>query len=269
MAMFRRAQPSVEPEPPINADELRKRLLGARALDVDDQSNKLLGPEEVSAAPEPQPNHQQNGNGAIASKPASKQQEPDDSTATKNSSQSDPGTKANTINGGNPMSQTDLPGGPAEVAKTFEPSKIFQDRLSKLSPAFDQVDRLGKEATAALARVTELANHLEKFAAAYAPVRTFQSEVTVLAEKFDPLKSIQNQLAEMSRSFCDHLNYLVAVMEPARKMRQRLAEFAMAFEPVDDLQERFKQLAHEFEGMSGPAPSANGKIEKGQEASAH
>src|SRR5271168_1488057 len=203
MAMFRRAQPSVDPEPPINADELRRRLLGARALDVDDQSNRLLEPGAVSAPPEPQPNHQPNGNGTVASNPPSKAV--DDSAAEKNSSRSDAGAKAKTINGGVSMSQTNPPAGPAEVAKTFEPSKIFQDRLTKLAPAFDQVDRLGKEATAALERVLELADHLEKFAAAEAPVRTFQSEVSVLAEKFDPLKSIQNQLAEMSRSFCDHL----------------------------------------------------------------
>ena len=122
------------------------------------------------------------------------------------------------------MSQTDLPAGPAEVAKMFEPIRVFQERLTKLGSAFIQVDRLGKDAASALASVSELADHLGQFAGAYAPVKAFHNEVSVLAEKFDPLKSIQNQLTEMSRSFRDNLNYLVAVMEPASKMQERLAE---------------------------------------------
>jgi len=170
------------------------------------------------------------------------------------------------------MSQTDLPAGPADVAKMFEPIKVFQERLSKLGAAFIQVDRLGKDATNALAMVSELADHLGQFAGAYAPVKAFHNEVSVLAEKFDPLKSIQNQLSEMSRSFRDNLNYLVAVMEPASKMQERLAELAHAFEPAGDLKERFQHLAHEFEVLSSPtpstspAPTANGKDQKAQAA---
>lgn len=155
------------------------------------------------------------------------------------------------------MSQTDLPAGPAEVAKMFEPIRVFQERLAKLGAAFIQVDRLGKDATSALASVSELAEHLGQFAGAYAPVKAFHNEVTVLAEKFDPLKSIQNQLSEMSRSFHENLNYLVAVMEPASKIQERLAELAHAFEPAGELKERFQQLAHEFEVLSSPKPSAS------------
>jgi hypothetical protein len=263
--MFRRDQRPTESEPVIDADELRKRLLGARALDVDDQSKRLLDPDDISAIAARQPNHQQNRSVATAI------ETPTPAAAPANDpSPSDPGARTNTIKGGAPMSQTDLPGGPAEVAKTFEPSKIFQDRLSKLVPAFDQVDKLGKEATAALEQVTQLADHLAKFAAAYAPVKALQSEVTALAEKFNPLKSIQSQLAEMSLSFRDHLNYLVAVMEPARKIRERLAELAQAFEPADELKERFQQLAREFEALGpGGAPNSNGKVDNAQQAQAH
>jgi hypothetical protein len=245
--MFRREQRPAEEAPPINADELRKRLLGARAQDVDDQSERLLEPGEVSAAPSPEPEHHQNGNGATAST----------APPIEHPASSDPVARTNTHNGGNPMSQTDLPAGPAEVAKMFEPIRVFQDRLSKLGSAFIQVDRLGKDATGALESVSELAEHLSQFAGAYAPVKAFHNEVSVLAEKFDPLKSIQNQLTEMSRAFRDNLNYLVAVMEPASKIQERLAELAHAFEPAGELKERFQQLAREFEILSGPKPSAS------------
>ena len=260
--MFRREQRPAEEAPPINTDELRKRLLGARALDVDDQSGRLLEPGEISAAPEPQPEHHQNGNGATAN----------NAPPSEHPSSNDLGARTNVLNGGNPMSQADLPAGPADVAKMFEPIKVFQERLAKLGSAFIQVDRLGKDAASALESVSELADHLGQFAGAYAPVKAFHNEVSVLAEKFDPLKSIQNQLTEMSRSFRDNLNYLVAVMEPASKMQERLAELAHAFEPAGDLKERFQQLAHEFEVLSGPAsstspgPTANGKDQKAQAA---
>ena len=170
------------------------------------------------------------------------------------------------------MSNNEPPAGPAAVAKMFEASRIFQERLFKLAPAFDQVDRLGKDATNAFELVSELAEHLSQFAEAYAPVKAFHSEVTILAQKFDPLKSIQDQLAEMSRSFSNHLNYLVAVMEPASNIQQRLSELAKAFEPASELRERFLQLAREFDILSSTTPStssgltSNGPIGKLQEA---
>ena len=155
------------------------------------------------------------------------------------------------------MRQTDPPAGPAAVAKMFEPIRVFQERLSKMAPAFDQVDRLGKDATSALELVSELAEHLAQFAGAYAPVKAFQGEVTVLAEKFDPLKSIQNQLTEMSRSFREHLTYLVAVMEPASEIQERLAELAQAFEPATESKQRFQDLAREFEILASPSDSGS------------
>lgn len=170
------------------------------------------------------------------------------------------------------MSQTDPLAGPAAVAKMFEPSRIFQDRLAKMGSAFDQVDRLGKDAISAFELVSELAEHLSQFAADYAPVKTFHGEVTVLAQKFDPLKSIQNQLTEMSRSFRDHLNYLVGVMEPASKIQERFAQLAQAFEPAVELKERFQRLAREFEILSSPTsstppgPPPNGGVGKLQDA---
>ena len=170
------------------------------------------------------------------------------------------------------MSQVDPPAGPAAVAKMFEPTRVFQERLSKLLPAFDQVERLGKDATSAFELVSELAEHLGQFAEAYAPVKAFHGEVTVLAQKFDPLKSVQNQLTEMSRSFRENLNYLATVMEPASKIHERLAQLAKAFEPAIELKERFQLLSREFEVLSSPAtaassgPTLNGSTQKVQQA---
>jgi hypothetical protein len=264
--MFRREQRPVEQAPPIDADELRRRLRGARALDVDDQSERLLEPVPVSAAPESHPEQQHHENGATASQaPASAPEVP---VPAKSPSPSESVARTNAHDGGDPMSQTDPPAATIAVAKMFEPIRVFQERLSKLTPAFEQVDRLGKEATNALSLVSELAEHLGQFAGAYAPVKAFHGEVTALAEKFDPLKSIQTQLTEMSRSFRDHLNNLVAVMEPASKMQGRLAELAQAFAPADQLKERFQQLAREFEVLSSPTPSTSGSSANGNDRKA-
>jgi DNA repair ATPase RecN len=155
------------------------------------------------------------------------------------------------------MSQVVPPSAPSAVAKMFEPTEVFQERLSKLGTAFDQVERLAKDATSAFAQVSELADHLSHFAEAYAPVKKFQSDVGALAQKFDPFKGIHNQLAEMSGSFRDHLHYLAAVLEPVSNVQRRLSELAAAFEPVLEVKKRFQALEREFESAAGPSPAGS------------
>jgi hypothetical protein len=251
--LFKREKHPIEQELSADPDELRKRLRGSRALDADEARKRLLDPGD-SAAPGPRPIHQQNEHGAKASERPSR---PLDASVASDPSRSDLGAKTNTIDGGDPMSQVDPPLGTAAVAEVFEPTKVFHERLAKLVPAFDEVDRLGKEAIAAFELVSELADHLTQFARAYTPVKAFHGDVTLLAQKFDPLKGIQNQLVEMSRSFHDHLKYLADTLEPASKLQERLAQLARAFEPAIELKQRFQELAREFEGLGRPAGSGS------------
>lgn len=159
------------------------------------------------------------------------------------------------------MSQPDAPAGNGPVAKVFESTKVFRDRFAKLVPAFEEVDRLGKDAVGAFATISDLCDHLSRLAEVYAPVSVFQNEVTQLAQKFEPLKGVQNQFAEMSRAFRDHLNYLAIAMEPAGKLQERLLELAQAFQPAVNLRHRFEQLARTFDSISSPAQSAqNGSV---------
>ncbi len=153
------------------------------------------------------------------------------------------------------MGQPEAPVGTAAVAKVFESTKVFRDRLAKLVVAFDEVDRLGKDAASAFDLVTELCDCLSRLGEAYAPVRAFQTEVTELAEKFEPLKGVQNQFAELSRSFHDQLNLLAVAMEPAGKLQERLLELAKAFAPAVELRRRFEQLSQAFDSLSVPSPS--------------
>jgi len=245
--LFKREKHPIEQELSTDPDELRKRLLGSRALDADEARKRLLDPGAFSAAPGPRPIQQQNEHGAKASERPSRPL--DDSVSASNPSPSDLGAKTNPIDGGDPMSEVDPPLGTATVAKVFEPTKVFHSRLAKLVPAFDEVDRLGKEAIAAFELVSELADHLTQFAKAYTPVKAFHGDVTLLAKKFDPLTGIQNQLVEMSRAFHDHLKNLADTLEPASKLQERLAQMARAFEPAIELKQRFQELAREFEGL--------------------
>ena len=265
--LFKREKHPIEQELSTDPDELRKRLLGSRALDADEARKRLLDPGASSAAPELRPIQQQNEHGAKASERPSRLL--DDAVSATNPSPSDLGAKTNAIDGGDPMSQVDPPQGTVAVAKVFEPTKVFHARLAELVPAFDEVDRLGKEAIAAFELVSELADHLTQFAKAYTPVKAFHGDVTLLAQKFDPLKGIQNQLVEMSRSFHDHLKYLSDTLEPASKLQERLAQLARAFEPAIELKQRFQELAREFEGMGRPPASGsavNGAAGELQEA---
>ena len=167
------------------------------------------------------------------------------------------GPKPDVIERAYTMSQIDPPSAPSSVAKMFEPTRDFQERLSKLSTAFDQVERLAKDATSAFAKVSELEDHLSQFAAAYAPVKKFQSEVGTLAQKFDPFKGIHSQLTEMSSSFRDQLHYLAAVLEPVTNVQRRLSELAATLEPVVEVKKRFQALEREFETAGTPSPASS------------
>ncbi len=155
------------------------------------------------------------------------------------------------------MSQMNPPSAPSSVAQMFEPTKVFQERISKLSTAFDQVERLAKDATGAFAQVSELADHLSQFAEAYAPMKKFQSEVGALAQKFDPFKGVHSQLTEMSSSFRDQLHYLAAVLEPVTNVQRRLSELAETLEPVIEVKKRFQALEREFETAGTPSPAGS------------
>lgn len=239
--LFRREQKTVDTAPVVDPVELRKRLLGVRSSTAAEGDAAIQASDESKGSPTEPPQ-------SISNKPAT-------SNGLKDSSEPKPDAAERAYT----MSQTDLPSTPSSVTKMFEPTKVFQERLSKLSTAFEQVERLAKDATGTFPQVSELADHLSKFAEAYAPVKKFQSEVGALAQKFDPFKGIHSQLTEMSSSFRDQLHYLAAVLEPVSNVQRRLSELAATLEPVLEVKKRFLALEREFE--TAAAPSAGGSTQ--------
>jgi hypothetical protein len=237
--LFRREQKTVDSTPVIDAVELRKRLLGVRS------STGAEGGEAIQSSDEK--------TGSTTQPP----QSISNKSAISNGHQDISGPKPDAVERVYTMSQSAPPSAPSAVAKMFEPTEVFQERLSKLSTAFDQVERLAKDATSAFAQVSELADHLGQFAEAYAPVKKFQSDVGALAQKFDPFQGIHNQLAEMSGSFRDHLHYLAAVLEPVSNVQRRLSELAAAFQPVVEVKKRFQALEREFETAGSPSSAGS------------
>jgi uncharacterized phage infection (PIP) family protein YhgE len=234
--LFRREQKTVDTAPVVDPVELRKRLLGVRS------STETAGDAAIQSSDEPKSTPTQPPQ-SVSNKPAA-------SNGFKDVSEPKPDAAERAYT----MSQTDLPSTPSSVTKMFEPTKVFQERLSKLSTAFEQVERLAKDATSTFPQVSELADHLSKFAEAYAPVKKFQSEVGALAQKFDPFKGIHSQLTEMSSSFRDQLHYLAAVLEPVSNVQRRLSELAATLEPVLEVKKRFLALEREFETAAAPSP---------------
>jgi hypothetical protein len=237
--LFRREQKTVDPTPVIDAAELRKRLLGVRS------STGTEGDQTIQSSDEKR--------GSLTQPPQSISNKP----AISNGLQDISGPKPDAIERGYTMSQIDPPSTPSSVAQMFEPTKVFQERISKLSTAFDQVERLAKDATGAFAQVSDLADHLSQFAEAYAPMKKFQSEVGALAQKFDPFKGVHSQLTEMSSSFRDQLHYLAAVLEPVTNLQRRLSELAATLEPVIEVKKRFQALEREFETAGTPSPAGS------------
>jgi hypothetical protein len=238
--LFRREQKTVDTAPVVDPVELRKRLLAVRSSTGTEGDGAIQSTDEKR--------------GSLTQPPQSISNKP----AISNGLQEISGPKPDAIERAYPMSQIDPSSTPSSVAQMFEPTKVFQERISKLSTAFDQVERLAKDATGAFAQVSELADHLSQFAEAYAPMKKFQSEVGALAQKFDPFKGVHSQLTEMSSSFRDQLHYLAAVLEPVTNVQRRLSELAETLEPVIEVKKRFQALEREFEiaGTQSPAGSA-------------
>jgi hypothetical protein len=237
--MFRREQKTVDPMPVIDAAELRKRLLGVRS------STGTEGDEAIQSSDE------KSGSLTPPAQPISNK------SAISSGAQDISGPKPDAIERVYTMSQIDSLSAPSSVAQMFEPTKVFQERISKLSTAFDQVERLAKDAAGAFAQVSELADHLSQFAEAYGPVKKFQSEVGALAQKFDPFKGVHSQLTEMSSSLRDQLHYLAAVLEPVTNVQRRLSELAATLEPVVEVKKRFQALEREFETVGSPSPAGS------------
>ena len=237
--LFRREQKTVDTAPVIDAVELRKRLMGGRSSTGTEGDGAIQSSDEKrgSLTEPPQP---------ISNKPA-----------ISNGLEDISAPKPDAVERVNTMSQIAPPSAPSAVAKMFEPTEVFQERLSKLNTAFDQVERLAKDATGAFAQVSELADHLSQFAEAYAPMKKFQSEVGALAQKFDPFKGVHSQLTEMSSSFRDQLHYLAAVLEPVTNVQRRLSELVATLEPVVDVKKRFQELEREFETAATPSPAGS------------
>jgi hypothetical protein len=238
--LFRREQKTVDTTPMVDPVELRKRLLAVRSSTGIEVDGAIQSGDE--------------NRGSLTQPPQSISNTP----AISNGLQDISGPKPDAVERAYTMSQIDPPSSQSSVAKMFEPTRVFQERLSKLSTAFDQVERMAKDATSASAQVFELADHLSKFAEAYAPVKKFQSEVGALAQKFDPFKDVHSQLTEMSSSFRDQLHYLAAVLEPVTNVQRRLSELAATLEPVVEVKKRFQALEREFEtaGTKSSAGSA-------------
>jgi hypothetical protein len=223
---------------PKNFDELRQRLVGAtdasagRAATVtapDGDEFWRLGQESPEPRPAPAP-----------VKPPNEH--------TQRGADVERGVKA--------MSQQEPSHVAAAVAKVFEPTRAFEDRFARLASAFEQTDRLGKEAVSAFETVKGLLNHLENLAHAFEPMKAFQEQIEVLAREFVPMKGVQDQIAEVSVVFRAHLRQLTGSLDRVKKFQQRLGELGAAFDYASDLQERFERLANAFEVAQKSPPTA-------------
>jgi uncharacterized phage infection (PIP) family protein YhgE len=172
---------------------------------------------------------------------------------------------AQNVKGANAMSQEQSQVANS-VAKLFEPTRTFEDRLTKLVPAFDQAERLAKEALGAFGSVGELTSKLEKFLESFAQMKAFQDQVAALAQGFEPMQPVQNHLSEMSRALGDHLKGLSGLLERAKSFQRRVSELSQALEPATALQERLEKLAASADATAhaaaAPAAPVNGAAQQ-------
>ena len=227
--------------------ELRRRLLDQESPKVTMEFSGSAKPTMVSTAPQPPLN-------ACSSIKACSSIDVAPSAET-GGTRSAGGMQS--TNGGESMSEQGVP----EVAKLFESTKSFEEKLARLRPVFDQTDRLGSDAIASFESMVELAHSLGRLGEAYGPVRTFQAQMAALAKDFEPIGGVQKIFADVSASLREQLTAVAAALEPAKKLQTRLAQLAAALEPAFALQSEFESLAEVF-GPAQKSPvaavSANG-----------
>lgn len=151
------------------------------------------------------------------------------------------------------------------VAKVFEPTKTFQESLTRLTKTFEQVDILGQSASRALAPMKAFAEQVAQIAQNFGPMKAFQDQLAQLATNFEPMKGLHEQLAQIGQAFTAHLVELSRTLEPAKKLQSKVTELARSLESVSEMQEQFDRLAESFKvgavpinGTSAHGSPANG-----------
>jgi hypothetical protein len=144
------------------------------------------------------------------------------------------------------------------VAKVFEQTKLFQDRLAELNSMFEPIERAGEAAVRTFEPLRSFQQQLMQLAESFGPMRDFQLQLAQLARTFEPMKGLQQQLAQISEAFQIHLTRLTSSLEPAKRFQAELIKLSLAFEPVNDLQKQFAELAERFRTES--STHVNGSI---------
>ena len=155
------------------------------------------------------------------------------------------------------------PGGQNElaeaVAKVFEQTKAFQNRLEELNRIFDPIDRAGNSAARAFGPLRGFQKQMAQLAKSFEPMRTFQAQLSQIAQTFEPMKALEDQLSRLADSFQAHIADLIKALEPAKQLRDRIQNLSAAFEEASELQEQFGELYEAFQlSPASPETHANG-----------
>jgi len=143
------------------------------------------------------------------------------------------------------------------VAKVFESTREYQERLADLGTSFDTIERLAQSAANAFEPIRAFRDQMEKLSSTFEPMRSFQEQLGTLAESFEPMKALHEQIAMLGEAFQINLAQLARAMEPARNFQVQLAALAKSFEAVDELQGQFLQLSESFGVASRAGNGAN------------
>lgn len=142
------------------------------------------------------------------------------------------------------------------VAKVFDQTKGFQERLGELTRSFDQIEKLGQSAARTLGSLKSFEHQLGQLARSFEPMRAFQVQLAQLAQSFEPMKGLQEQLSQLSEAFQLHLGQLVQAIEPAKEFQLQILKLARMFDSATELQDSFAQLMETFKG--GPLSGRTG-----------
>jgi ABC-type multidrug transport system fused ATPase/permease subunit len=132
------------------------------------------------------------------------------------------------------------------IAQLFGETKHFQRRIDDLHQKLSQIERTYASGDELFAPLRSFHTRLSQLAQSFASMRAFQFQLAQMAETFAPMKVLHNGLAEVTDSLEDHLAQLVLSLDPVRRFGERLRQLADTFDQAEQVQAEFLELHSTF-----------------------
>ena len=116
------------------------------------------------------------------------------------------------------------------IARVFEETGYFEQRLANLHEIFNYVEEMSGAADELFASLHSFSGRLSQLTQSFAPMRAFQLQLAQIAETFEPMKLLHDQSVQVGDAFENHLGLLMDALNPAPKIREHVLRMTHTFD---------------------------------------